>query len=112
MQVRDPSDWDRLRNNRHVDETFPNAATLAQKKQLISEFIEHEKDRKVVKTCEEFFKGQLITLELKIDMMDFDGITLIKLLKHLRDEYALQSAECLEKVLSEFEEPPDLTKPN
>ena len=93
-------------------------ALLAQKKQLISEFIECEKDCKVAKTCEELLKGQLIEyinknfiLELKKDMMDYDGVTLIELLKHLRDEYAPQDVNFLEKVLSEFEEPPELTKP-
>ena len=93
-------------------------ALLAQKKQLISEFIECEKDCKVAKTCEELLKGQLIEyinknfiLELKKDMMDYDGVTLIELLKHLRDEYAPQDVNFLEKVLSEFEELPDLTKP-
>ena len=40
--------------------TFPNAATLVQKKQLISEFIEREKDYKVAKTCEELIKRMLI----------------------------------------------------
>ena len=97
---------------------FPNNASIAQKKQLISEFIESEKDRKTVKICEELLKGQLIEavdenfiLELKDDMMDYDGVTLVDMLKHLRDEYAPQDVNFLEKVLSEFEEPPDLTKP-
>ena len=40
--------------------TFPNGATLAQKKQLISEFIECKKDRKTAKICEELLKGQLM----------------------------------------------------
>ena len=98
--------------------TFPNGATLAQKKQLISEFIECEKDRKVVKICKELLKGQLIEaidenfiLEFKDDMMDYDGVSLIELLRHLRDEYAPQDVDFLEKVLKEFEEPPDLTNP-
>ena len=43
--------------------------------------------------------------------MDYNDVTLFELLKHLRDEYAPQDVEFLEKVLSEFEEPPDLTKP-
>ena len=61
--------------------TFPNGATLAQKKQLISEFIECKNDHKVVKICEELFKGQLIeaidenfSLEFKDDMMDYDDV--------------------------------------
>ena len=52
-----------------------------QKKQLISEFIEREKDRKIARTCEELLKGILIDsinetfiLELKDDMMDCDGV--------------------------------------
>ena len=43
--------------------------------------------------------------------MDYDGVTLVDMLKHLRDEYAPQDVDFLEKVLNEFEEPPDLTKP-
>ena len=39
---------------------FPNDATLTQKKQLISEFIEREKDRKSVKTCKEILKRMLM----------------------------------------------------
>ena len=42
--------------------------------------------------------------------MDYDGVTLIKLIKHLSDEYTPQDVEFLEKVLNEFEEPQDLTK--
>ena len=98
--------------------TFPNGATLAQKKQLISEFIGCEKDRKVVKICKELLKGQLIKaidenfiLEFKDDMMDYDGVPLIKLLRHLRNEYVPQDVDFLEKVLKESDEPPDLTNP-
>ena len=84
--------------------TFPNGATLAQKKQLISGFIECEKDRKVVKTCEDLLKGQLIEsidknfiLELKDDMvMNYDVVTLIEL--------------CTQAPPRRVR-PPDLTKP-
>ena len=43
--------------------------------------------------------------------MDYDVVPLIELLRRLRDEYAPQDMDFLEKVLSKFEEPPDLTKP-
>ena len=63
-------------------------------------------------------KGQLIEaigenfiLEFKDDMMDYNDVPLIELLRHLRDEYVPQDVDFLEKVLSKFEEPPDLTKP-
>ena len=75
--------------------TFPNGTTLVQKKQLIYEFIECKKDCKVVKTCEELLKGKLIEaidenfiLKFRKNMMDYDGVPLIELLRHLRDEYA------------------------
>ena len=74
-------------------------------------FIECEKDRKVVKMCKELLKGQLIEsidvnciLKLKDDMMDYIRR------RHL-NRYAPQDVGFLEKVLSKFEEPPDLTKP-
>ena len=96
---------------------FPNGATVGQKK-LISDFIEREKDRKVVKLCEELLKGQLIEsindnfiLELKDDMLDYDDVSLIDILKHLRDKYTPQDVDFLEKILKEFEEPSDMTKP-
>ena len=94
---------------------FPNGATVAQKKKLISGFIKHKKDRKVVKTCEELLKGMLIEfinenfiLELKEEMMDYDGVTLIKMLKHLCDKYAYQDVDFMEKILTKFEESPNI----
>ena len=44
-------------------------------------------------------------------MTDYDGVSLIELLRHLRDEHAPQDVDFLEKVLNEFEEPLDLTNP-
>ena len=50
-------------------------------------------------------------LELKDNMMDYDGVTLIEILKHLHEKYAPKAMDFLEKILKKIEEPPDLTEP-
>ena len=63
---------------------FPIFPTVAQKKKLVSEFIECEKDCKDVKLCGELLKRQLIE--------------------------SIQDADFLEKIPKEFEDPHNMTK--
>ena len=93
-------------------------ATVAEKKKLMSEFIERKKDRKYVKSMRRTPQGDAhrlhrrgYILELKEDMQEYDGATLVGMLNHLRNEYAPQDVDFLESKLAQFEDPPNPTKP-
>ena len=98
--------------------TFLPHATTEEKKKAISEFIEREKGIKIVRITEELLKGQFLeavdedyVIERKEEMREYDGVSLRTLLQHVKEKYAKMDDDVFAKIMSEFEEPPDMSRP-
>ena len=97
--------------------TFAGNASEAEKKKVISEFIEREKGIRTVEVVEELLKGLFLdaidedyVIELKEGVREYDGRTLRELLQHLR-KYAKMDDDVHLSIMNRFREAPDLELP-
>lgn len=96
---------------------FQANATEADKKKVISEFIEREKGIRTVEVVEELLKGLFLdaidedyVVELKEGVREYDGRTLRELLQHLR-KYAKMDDDVHLGIMNRFREAPDMELP-
>ena len=98
--------------------TFPVNATNETKKKLIAKFLTSEYDIRVVETVEDLLKNQFVEsieedfiFELKQGLSEYSGVSLLKLLEHVRKEYAPMDDIVTQKLMKRFREPPDMDAP-
>ena len=82
------------------------------------EFINRETHIKIAELVEELFKNQLLKavseeyyMELRQGVLQYDGVSISELLKHIFSNYARIDDTLLIKNKREFEAPPDLSFP-
>ena len=104
-------------NSQGAYPTFAPNATEDQKKKEISEFIEREKGIKTVEATEELLKGMFIeaidedyVVELKEGLREYDGVTLLELLDHVK-KYAKMDDEVHRLIILDFQKPPNMDLP-
>jgi len=95
----------------------PNMTDL-QKKARIADYLVKEYDLKVVTSGGHLLKNQFLDavpeeyiLELKQGLSEYNDVSLLDLLKHLRDEYAPMTEVIYMGLLANFREAPNLEEP-